>query len=108
MAEFQYTARTDAGQRINGVIEAENEAAVLRALDEKNLFPVSVVGRDGKDTSAPIQRKPVRTRDVGMMYGQLADLIGSGVPLLRSMDSLIRSTVNRNLVELLREMRKSL
>lgn len=108
MAEFQYTARTDAGQRINGVIEAENEAAVLRALDEKNLFPVSVLSRNGKDTEANTPRKAVRTRDVGMMYGQLADLIGSGVPLLRSMDSLIRSTVNRNLVELLREIRKSL
>jgi general secretion pathway protein F/type IV pilus assembly protein PilC len=41
------------------------------------------------------------------MYGQLADLIGSGVPMLRSLDSLIRSTVSPRLVEILREVRAS-
>ena len=107
MPEFQYSARSDTGQRVNGTLEAENEAAVLRLLDEKNLFPIAILGKDGKrasEESAP--RKKVRSRDVGLMYGQLADLIGSGVPLLRALDSLIRSTVAPSLVELLREIRK--
>src|SRR5262245_50987367 len=42
-----------------------------------------------------------------MMYGQLADLIGSGVPLLRALDSLIRSTVNPPLIALLKDIRAS-
>jgi general secretion pathway protein F/type IV pilus assembly protein PilC len=42
------------------------------------------------------------------MYGQLADLIGSGVPLLRALDSLIRSTVNQRLAAILREVRASI
>jgi general secretion pathway protein F/type IV pilus assembly protein PilC len=40
------------------------------------------------------------------MYGQLADLIGSGVPLLRALDSLVKSTVNPRLVALMREIKK--
>jgi general secretion pathway protein F len=44
---------------------------------------------------------------VGTMYGQLADLIGSGVPLLRALDSLIRSTKNPALISLLKDIRAS-
>ena len=41
------------------------------------------------------------------MYGQLADLIGSGVPLLRALDSLVKSTVNSRLREVLKDVRAS-
>src|ERR1051326_6488184 len=106
MSQFQYTARDQAGQRIAGLLEAESEAAVLRLLEEKKLFPIAVQTR-----SSPVKGKKsflagrVRSRDVGLMYGQLADLIGSGVPLLRALDSLIRSTVNRRLNEILKQVR---
>jgi general secretion pathway protein F/type IV pilus assembly protein PilC len=94
----------EAGQRINGALEAESEAAVLRVLEEKRLFPVSVRGRGTAGGGKPPRRR-VKTRDLGIMYGQLADLIGSGVPLLRAIDSLIKSSVNQMLRELLREIR---
>ena len=107
MAEFQYSARNDVGERITGVIDAENEAAVLRVLDEKHLFPISVLLKSGKKSGAQAARKKrIRSRDIGLMYGQLADLLSSGVPLLRSLDSLIRSSVNPRLAELLREIRR--
>jgi general secretion pathway protein F len=107
MSEFAYTARTGAGDKVTGIFEAETEAAVLRMLEDKNLFPVSVAS-----TQKAIQRKgaagkKVRTRDVGSMYGQLADLLGSGVPLLRSLDSLIKTTVNPRLMSIIREIRAS-
>jgi general secretion pathway protein F/type IV pilus assembly protein PilC len=108
MSEFNYTARTDAGERITGVIDAENEAAVVRILDEKKLFPISILLRRGAARPDAAQsRRRVRGRDVGLMYGQLADLLGSGVPLLRALDSLAKSTVNPRLTQLLREVRKS-
>lgn len=108
MAEFRYTAKTDQGEKVSGVITADSEAAVLRFLDEKNLFPVSV-----SDVAGVTSRKPrtpgrrISTRDIGVMYGQLADLIGSGVPLLRALESLARSTVNARLREVLKEIRAS-
>ncbi len=106
MTKFQYTARTNAGLRVTGLIEAESEGAALRVLEEKKLFPISVVGgpTGATGTKKPRKRR-VRTRDVGVMYGQLADLIGSGVPLLRAMDSLVKSTVNPRLSGLLKEIR---
>ena len=108
MAKFQYTALTETGKRVSGVLEADSEAAVLRSLEDRSLFPVSVSGGGGVPKDAQSRaRQRVRARDVGVMYGQLADLIGSGVPMLRALDSLIRSTVNPKLSALLREIRAS-
>lgn len=104
MSDFQYIARTPAGAMVSGVINADTEAAALRVLDERNLFPVSLTNGT-RAARQPGSRRGVRPRDVGLMYGQLADLIGSGVPLLRALESLIQSTVNKGLVEILREVR---
>ena len=96
--QFAYTALTAAGQKVGGTIDAESESHVLRSLEEKNLFPVSVAAQGEQKTARARKGKGVRGRDVGVMYGQLADLIGSGVPLLRALDTLIKSTPNANLV----------
>lgn len=104
MTQFQYTAMTETGEKVAGVLEAESEAAALRLLEDKKLFPVTVRGH-GVAVGKEKPRRRVRSRDLGLMYGQLADLIGSGVPLLRALDSLIRSTVSVSLRELLKEIR---
>lgn len=107
MALFQYTALTDAGEKINGALEAESEAMVLRLLGEKRLFPVSVRGQGMVSGKPKPKRRKVRSRDLGVMYGQMADLLGSGVPLLRALDSLVKSTTSPSLKELLKEIRTS-
>ncbi len=107
MPQFKYTAVNASGKRVSGALEAETEAAALRSMEERSLFPVSVVGVDdanrGEDGKSRIR---IRSRDVGLMYGQLADLTGSGVPMLRALDSLCRSTVNKKLARVLREIRQ--
>jgi general secretion pathway protein F len=105
MPSFNYTAMTESGERVSGALEGESHSAVVRALEEKRLFPVNVWGKDGAATKDGRAKRKVKTRDLGMMYDQLADLIGSGVPLLRALDSLIRSTASGSLKELLKEIR---
>ena len=105
--QFAYSALTASGQKLDGLLDAESESAVLRVLEEKNLFPVTVTAKGAQRTARAKKGKGVRNRDVGVMYGQLADLIGSGVPLLRALDTLVRSTANKNLVLVLREIRAS-
>jgi general secretion pathway protein F/type IV pilus assembly protein PilC len=106
MVPFQYTARTESGQRVVGTLEAESEPAALRMLEERRLFPIKVAGgATAKTRVSGLLARRVRSREVGIMYGQLADLLGSGVPMLRSLDSLVRSTVSPRLVEILREVR---
>src|ERR1044071_3519476 len=105
MAQFNYTAMPEAGQKVSGALEADSPAAVVRALEEKKLFPVNVWGKDGSAQKDGRPKRRVKSRDLGLMYGQLADLIGSGVPLLRALDSLIKSTAAVSLKELLKEIR---
>ena len=107
MNKFQYTALTETGQKITGALEADTEAAVLRALEERKLFPVTVRGR-GLGAGQTRPRRRVRSSELGAMYGQLADLIGSGVPLLRALDSLIKSAASESLREVLKEVRASI
>ena len=108
MPQFQYTAMTEAGQKVTGAIEAETESAALRLIEERKLFPVSVKGKGvvAGQVAKPRKRR-VKSRDLGLMYSQLADLLGSGVPLLRAMDTLIKSTVSPSLRDLLKEIRAS-
>jgi len=104
MPHFNYIAMTEAGGKVSGAVEAESEAVAMRMIEEKRLFPVSVHAKGGAAKGAPKKRR-VRSSDLGTLYGQMADLPGSGVPLLRTLDSLIRSTPAPGLRELLKEIR---
>src|SRR5438552_18093620 len=73
-------------------------------MEEKQLFPIAERGQ-GAAAEGKKPRRRIRSRDLGLMYGQLADLIGSGIPVLRALDSLIKSTVNSALRDLLKEIR---
>jgi len=105
MREFHYTAKSLQGETVTGSLKAESEAAVLRVLEEKKLFPVAIRDLAGA-RGAKGKRGPGRipSRDLGVMYSQLADLIGSGVPLLRALNSLVKSTVNPRLREVMKQV----
>jgi general secretion pathway protein F len=106
MPQFRYTALDVAGKQMAGALEAENESVAARLLEERKLFPISVRGDAKSSTGQTPQRKwRIRRRDIGIMYGQLADLLGSGVPLLRAIDALIKSPANQDQKALLKEIR---
>lgn len=105
--DFEYTAKNSAGESVTGTLSADNKAAALSILGEKQLFPLKIV--DKSDNLKKIaSRHKIKAKDVGVMYGQLGDLLGSGVPLLKAIDSLIRSGGNNNLSEILKEIKASI
>ncbi len=100
MATFEYQAKTATGERVRGVVQADNEPAALRALDERELYPIRV------SEQRLMQRggRRIRLRDVGVVYGQLADLLRAGVPLLRALETIARAGVNEQLAGVLRKV----
>jgi general secretion pathway protein F/type IV pilus assembly protein PilC len=80
MAEFAYIARDLKGQQVAGRLEAATQQEVLALLDQRALFPVSI---DTEKTTTHRGRR-VKGQLIATTYGQLADLLRSGVPLLRS------------------------
>ena len=104
MATYQYIAKTGGGEEVAGLIQAESEAAVVRALDERRLFPVRVTPQEQVAKGRTSGR--VRTRDVGLLYGQLSDLLGADVPVMRALEILARSTVNKRLTGYIARVRE--
>jgi general secretion pathway protein F/type IV pilus assembly protein PilC len=104
MAYYQYKARSPGGEEVSGVMQADNEAAVVRTLDDKDLFPVAVLPQA---QAAAARGGRIRPRDVGVLYGQLGDLLRAGVPLLRALETLSRTVANKRLVERILSVRDS-
>jgi general secretion pathway protein F/type IV pilus assembly protein PilC len=103
MPEFTYEAMGSAGQRSQGTLVAGSEREVVAMLDARGLFPVKVA--PAKTTTTSRRGGRVSSRHLATFYAQLADLLHSGVPLLRSLDLLERQNTNPTLSEVLREVR---
>jgi len=107
MPTFSYTAKTTDGQSVRGVLSADNQSAALRMLDEKALFPVSISeGAVASGRSLLGRPKGVKLRHLSVFYGQLADLLRAGVPLLRALDVLSRQKGRPVLTGVLKQLRE--
>lgn len=107
MATFRYTAISASGERIEGTLVGDSEQAVLAELDSRQLTPVAVAPAPGGSEQSS-GRLPAR--QLGESYGQLADLLRAGVPLLRGLRLLggrrSRPRVSRVFASLAQEVEK--
>ncbi len=126
MPRFTYIALDSRGQESTGLVEAASTNEAIGQLRQAGYFPTNVYeegkggGRDGKATkraakaarvSQPrerkgivlFQRKKVKPKILMIFTRQLATLIDSGLPLLRSLnvlakqerDPVLKSTINK-------------
>lgn len=91
MPLFQYVATSDATNKTTkGSIEASDEAAVMEALKKQKLRPLSVtVQKKGSHSLSKLFGPgKVKSDDLVIFTRQLSAMVGAGVPLLRSLNSL--------------------
>lgn len=102
MPEFTYVAVDTTGKKISGSIEAATQREALAAIASRDLCPVEV------RVQAPPRRLFQRSRVPGQMmaivYGQLADLLRSGVPLLKALNIVRAQSTHSVLKEVLGEV----
>jgi type IV pilus assembly protein PilC len=118
MANFQYLALDAKGEQTNGVVSADSEADAIQQLRTTGLYPTQIHEEGkGKKIKAPAGKskakaKPkasrgqlggrVKPKNLMIFTRQLATLIDSGLPLLRSLTVLqkqephpvLRATIN--------------
>ncbi|MEZ6059054.1 MAG: type II secretion system F family protein [Planctomycetaceae bacterium] len=94
MPEFDYTAREISGKQVAGTLTAASEQDALANLAARSLFPLRVAVSEASKKRATAGTRRVRTRYLTTFYNQLADLLRSGVPLLRSLQLLEDQTSN--------------
>lgn len=104
MPDFAYTARSPNGQAATGVLTAGSEREVMVLLDQKGLFPVTIQPAK-KSKVAAFSGGKIKPRLLCTVYSQLADLLHSGVPLLRSLEIIERQSTLPALSEVLQDVR---
>ncbi|WP_144981926.1 type II secretion system F family protein [Gimesia aquarii] len=105
MPEFQYIAREATGRQVTGILSAPNQQDALNSLAARSLFPVKVDLADQAKAQLKYTGRRVRARYLSVFYTQLADLLKSGVPLLRSLELLHKQSTNPALKLVLEEVR---
>ncbi|HZL88752.1 MAG TPA: type II secretion system F family protein [Pirellulaceae bacterium] len=94
MPDFAYIARDVTGQKISGVLSASTDREALSVLANRSLFPVQVTAQK---LTAAHSRLRVKGQVMATLYSQLAALLKSGVPLLRSIAVLREQSSNKSL-----------
>ncbi len=91
MPAFKYEALDPAGQAVDGLIEAENPKAARTMLRAQGLLPMELTAavhagnNEGRRTFGP---KTFSTASLTVWTRQLAGLVGSGLPLERTLTAL--------------------
>jgi len=86
MPDYSYIARNSDGEQVEGVLSAGTQREAITALTGEQLFPVEVQAVRKPTVRKRSQR--VRPQAMSQFYLQMAALLRSGVPLLRSLEVL--------------------
>lgn len=102
MADFSYIARNSGGHRVEGMLSAATQREAVSALAAKQLFPIEVHAASKQAERNGSER--VRPQVMSQFYLQLAALLRSGVPLLRSLEVLGQQTTNPALARVIDDL----
>ena len=105
MPEYNYEALSASGQRSQGTLTANSEREAMSLLDARGLFPVRISPTQSSGGLRRFGFSGVGGRHKATFYSQLADLLRSGVPLLRSLDILERMGTKPALQAAIRDVR---
>jgi len=103
MPEFAYIARDLGGRKVSGKVSAGTQQEAIAELSGRQLFPVEVAAESSADARG--RSKRIKAAVLTVMFGQLADLLRSGVPLLRALEVLKKQASHTGLVEVLERVR---
>lgn len=105
MPDFSYVARDAKGAKIEGRLTAQSAREVASVLAAKSMFLLKVQEEKAKKSLLAFGGKgKVKGQVMAMTYNQLAALLRSGVPLLRSLNVLRDQSSNAALKEVLADV----
>lgn len=106
MPSFSYKAVRDGGQQVSGVLTAENYLVALRMLDEQSLYPIQVKEGVEASTRSSFGMRRIKLAHLTTFFGQLADLLKAGVPMLRALDVLSGKGSRGTLAQIVKDLRE--
>ncbi|MEI8011021.1 MAG: type II secretion system F family protein [Candidatus Omnitrophota bacterium] len=107
MPVFSYKAKKDDAATVTGEVTARDADEALDMVVSQGLLPVNVVEKGESSMSSGVFIRTVNPRQLHAFTFQLAKLLRSGIPLLRSLDVLsrqMRSSREACLAGIIRDM----
>jgi len=93
MAKFSYRARLENGKTENGFMEALNEKDLLRKLRNTGKYCISFREKNVIEKEIP----PLKSRELSIFCSQMAAMLGAGIGMSQSLDTLYQSGLSKNL-----------
>jgi type IV pilus assembly protein PilC len=103
MPTFVWEGRTRGGDPRKGVMQADNDAALISALRGQNIS-VTKVRRRSRELSFSIG-SGVSQRDIVVFTRQFATMIDAGLPLVQALDILSNQTDNRRFAKIIGDVK---
>ncbi len=108
MKKFNYEARDQATNKvIKSTIQADSETAAARLLIKQGFSPLSVKEQIGDGSFISRFTGRISTKDRVVFTRQLATLIGAGLPLSQSLNTVMEQTQNKQLQSVVQEISAS-
>jgi type IV pilus assembly protein PilC len=106
---FAYKVRDQAGNLVEGQLEADDQALVVGKLRQMGYTPISVQARTkakfSADVSIPGLGNRVKLKDLAVFSRQFATMINSGLTLIRALAILSEQTENPKLAQVIADVR---
>lgn len=104
MPDFTYIARDNSGQKVSGSLTADGQREAMATLARRALFPLELQSDAPATGGRRVRRVPAQL--LAVTYAQLADLLRSGVPLLRALEVIRDQNSHAGLCEVIEQIRR--
>jgi type IV pilus assembly protein PilC len=120
MGKFNYVARNNSGKRVVGSLEGGNEEDVINRLQSMNLLVLEVYPEgvsQGQDLTSEMSLKVagqgrkhygIQSNDLVLFCRQLATLLGAGVTILKSLDTISKQVASVKLYKTIANLKKNM
>ena len=105
MKTFNYTARSDNGNMVEGVAEANTRDEAVSQLRESGLIVVQLdeVSDSKKDIDLKLGVKKAKEKALSVTCNQFAILLKAGLPMTRTIELIAHQTEDKTLAQILEE-----
>ncbi len=106
---FEYKVRDKAGGLVEGQLDGDSIALVVRRLREMGYMPISVTPKTNvslkTDIKIPYLSDRIKLREIAVVTRQLSTMVDSGLSVVRSLGILAGQVENTELARILNEVR---
>jgi general secretion pathway protein F len=114
MPVYEYRALNSSGKSLKGILDADSDMVAREKLRASGIFPIEIKEALSKPKGLPSEPgsvvrllRGVRPAEVSAMTRQLSTLLGAGVPLIGSLESLVTQITNPTFKKIMAQVKDS-